>query len=119
MAAAAYRIYDYERTTSLATVTPAATATATTATALEGSIPSEAIINPPPTSVVESGVTFFTKLFLKSALLAGVVKYGELFLDFPFTSSNEIAAAVITVPVLVNTLQWAQRSIAKTDITYH
>lgn len=72
----------------------------------------------PRAPVVDSDASFFTKLVLKSALLAGVVKYGELYLDFPFASSSGAAAAAIGLPVLQNAIQWAQRSLSKTDITY-
>jgi hypothetical protein len=48
------------------------------------------------------------QLFVKSFLAAVFVKYGELYLDFPFDASNEAALFVLLNLILMNVI-WSYR----------
>lgn len=44
------------------------------------------------------------------ALASYLVKYGEVFFDFPFQSELNVALAFIFIPSLLNTFKWYKRS---------
>lgn len=136
MATAAYRIFDYERKALAPTPVPADSTFASTDIMTDSSSTAQASVvavsggggnggkegggmETPRAPAVEPDTVFFSELLLKSILLAGIVKYGELYLDFPFTTSSAAAAATIALPVLQNIFIWAQRSTANRDFTYH
>lgn len=96
LAFAAYRVFAFEQQRS--------------SQSGELSQPSEQANNH-PAMLPESDVQFWTSTVLKSLALAAVVKYGELFFDFPFEASSSTAAAIIAAPVLLNVLKWTSRSI--------
>ncbi|CAM9586741.1 unnamed protein product [Discosporangium mesarthrocarpum] len=55
-------------------------------------------------------VVFYGKIALVTVLGAALVKYGELFLDFPFEPTLPAALAVIGLPSLYNFKVWWDRS---------
>ena len=61
--------------------------------------------------VVENSKEFWFNLFVKCMIAAAVVKYGELYLGFPFElpPSTMIAASLITIPTIINVLKWNER----------
>ena len=88
LALAAYRIYDFE----------------------QKRIENNAPVNPVVVPLLEDDATFWISTFVKSLVFAGIVKYGELFFDFPFTHDSRDALAIITIPVLLNIAKWSYRS---------
>lgn len=102
MAAAAYRIYSYEK----------------------DKIAGENNIGMPPESSsdseniapVENGVPFWTNMFVKSVLVAALLKYGELYLDVPFNHNSFTALSIVTIPTLLNILKWSVRSKKEENI---
>jgi hypothetical protein len=54
--------------------------------------------------------TFIAKLFAGCAFFSYVVKYGELWLDFPFESELYVSLAIIFIPSLLNSFKWWKRS---------
>jgi hypothetical protein len=100
LAVAAYRIFDAEKkkedqelgTTELA--------------ALETPVNFEPKIKPLP----DSDATFGVEMLVKSVLLSLLVKYGEIFFEFPFEAKSEIAALFIVVPTCFNIAKWSSRS---------
>eukprot|EP00579_Thalassiosira_antarctica_P006743 CAMPEP_0201884682 /NCGR_PEP_ID=MMETSP0902-20130614/17492_1 /ASSEMBLY_ACC=CAM_ASM_000551 /TAXON_ID=420261 /ORGANISM="Thalassiosira antarctica, Strain CCMP982" /LENGTH=462 /DNA_ID=CAMNT_0048413683 /DNA_START=58 /DNA_END=1446 /DNA_ORIENTATION=+ len=53
---------------------------------------------------------FLVKLFAGCAVASYVVKYGEIWFDFPFQSELNIALAFIFIPSLLNAYKWWKRS---------
>ena len=58
----------------------------------------------------DNDYTFLLKLFVGCAVASYVIKYGEVFLDFPFEADVYAGLAVILVPSLLNAYKWNQRS---------
>ena len=58
----------------------------------------------------DNDYTFIVKLFAGCALASYVVKYGEVWFDFPFESELNISLAFIFVPSLLNVFKWYKRS---------
>jgi len=54
--------------------------------------------------------TFIAKLFAGCAVASYVVKYGELWFDFPFESELYLSLAFIFIPSLLNSFKWWKRS---------
>ncbi|KAL7493948.1 hypothetical protein ACHAWT_003706 [Skeletonema menzelii] len=54
--------------------------------------------------------TFIAKLFAGCAVASYLVKYGELWLDFPFESELYLSLAFIFIPSLLNSFKWWKRS---------
>lgn len=100
MALAAFRIFDFEKNRSDETVSQTSKSDAITVVTLPTPI------KPLP----ESDTAFAAQLFVKSLAVAFIVKYGELFLDFPFDASNEAALAALSISPLYNCFKWAWRS---------
>lgn len=65
----------------------------------------------------EGDITFTTDIFIKSLVVAVAVKYGELWVDFPFDPSAPVAAAIIALPTVTNILKWAERSRSEREDT--
>lgn len=53
---------------------------------------------------------FYGQILGITAAGAALVKWGELFLDFPFEPTYTAAAALILVPTAFNAYKWAERS---------
>lgn len=58
----------------------------------------------------DNDYVFLVKLFAGCALASYVVKYGEVWFDFPYESDLYVALAVIFVPTLLNAFKWYKRS---------
>lgn len=58
----------------------------------------------------EDNQSFWLNMFLKSTIIAVIVKYGELFSDIPFQPSLLIALSFIVIPTILNILKWSSRS---------
>ncbi|KAL7436246.1 hypothetical protein ACHAXH_005003 [Discostella pseudostelligera] len=54
--------------------------------------------------------SFIAKLFAGCAIASYVVKYGELWFDFPFESELSVALAFIFIPSMLNAFKWYKRS---------
>lgn len=54
--------------------------------------------------------TFIAKLFAGCAVASYLVKYGELWFDFPFESELYLSLAIIFIPSLLNSFKWWKRS---------
>lgn len=53
---------------------------------------------------------FYGRLLGITAAGAALVKWGELYLDFPFEPSYAVAALLILGPTVLNTKKWSDRS---------
>lgn len=58
----------------------------------------------------DNDYSFLTKLFVGSAAASYVIKYGEVWFDFPFDADVYAGLAVIVFPSLLNAYKWSQRS---------
>eukprot|EP00956_Cyclotella_meneghiniana_P006192 scaffold8100_cov66-Cyclotella_meneghiniana.AAC.1 len=58
----------------------------------------------------DNDYTFIVKLFAGCAIASYIVKYGEVWFDFPFESELNIALAIIILPSLLNGFKWYKRS---------
>jgi len=58
----------------------------------------------------DNDYTFIVKLFAGCAIASYLVKYGEVWFDFPFQSELDVALAFIFVPSLLNAFKWWKRS---------
>ena len=58
----------------------------------------------------DNDYTFIVKLFAGCAMASYIVKYGEVWFDFPFESELNIALAIIILPSLLNGFKWYKRS---------
>ncbi|KAL7486694.1 hypothetical protein ACHAW6_012286 [Cyclotella cf. meneghiniana] len=58
----------------------------------------------------DNDYTFIFKLFAGCAVASYIVKYGELWFEFPFEPELNIALAFIVVPSLLNAFKWYKRS---------
>ncbi|KAL3777339.1 hypothetical protein HJC23_010141 [Cyclotella cryptica] len=58
----------------------------------------------------DNDYTFILKLFVGCAVASYIVKYGEVWFDFPFESELDVALAFIVVPSLLNAFKWNKRS---------
>jgi hypothetical protein len=58
----------------------------------------------------DNDYTFIIKLFAGCAVASYVVKYGEMWFDFPFESELDVALAFIFIPSLLNGFKWYKRS---------
>ena len=58
----------------------------------------------------DNDYTFIVKLFAGCAMASYIVKYGEVWFDFPFESALNIALAIIILPSLLNGFKWYKRS---------
>jgi hypothetical protein len=100
LAVAAYRIYAYGKEQAAASSDGAAAAS-------NGDV----ALSPAPL-LEETDAAFNTDMLLKSLLAAVVVKYGELYVDFPFDVHARDALAIIAVPTALNVAKWAGRAAA-------
>jgi hypothetical protein len=57
----------------------------------------------------DNDYTFLVKLFVGCAVASYVVKYGELFFDFPFEANVYAGLAFIFVPSALNAYKWYRR----------
>lgn len=58
----------------------------------------------------DNDYTFLLKLFAGCAIGSYVVKYGEVWFDFPFESNLSVALLFIFLPTLLNAFKWYKRS---------
>ena len=58
----------------------------------------------------DNDYSFLLKLFAGCAVSSYMIKYGELFFDFPFDASVYLAFGVIGVPSALNAFKWYKRS---------
>lgn len=58
----------------------------------------------------DNDFAFVIKLFAGCAMASYIVKYGEVWFDFPFQSELNIALAMIILPSLLNGFKWYKRS---------
>lgn len=58
----------------------------------------------------DNDYTFIVKLFVGCALASYIVKYGEVWFNFPFESELNVALLFIFVPSLLNAFKWFKRS---------
>jgi hypothetical protein len=58
----------------------------------------------------DNDFTFVVKLFAGCALFSYLIKYGELFFDFPFEANLFTGLTFIFVPTALNAYKWNQRS---------
>lgn len=58
----------------------------------------------------DSDASYVIKLFVVSAILSIIVKWGSLSLNWPFEPDLNTAIALISVPTALNVLKWAVRS---------
>ncbi|KAJ1414902.1 hypothetical protein B484DRAFT_335101 [Ochromonadaceae sp. CCMP2298] len=101
MATAAYRIYSYEKDV-LQTSAEKKDDQALMQSYMQG--------NNVPLPLPEGDAAFWSSMFVKSALVALIVKYGELFVDFPFDPTVPLALAFVLAPTGINVLKWGSRS---------
>lgn len=59
----------------------------------------------------DNDYTFIVKLFAGCAIASYVVKYGEVWFDFPFEPELNVALAFIFLPSLLNAFKWYKRSL--------
>jgi hypothetical protein len=100
MATAAYRIYSYEKD-----VIGTDTEKKDDQALMDSFMAGDNVLVP-----LEDDKAFWTNMALKSALIALIVKYGELFVDFPFDPTVPLALAFILGPTGVNVVKWGSRS---------
>jgi len=62
----------------------------------------------------DTDYTFLIKLFGGCAVASYAIKYGELFLDFPFQENLLLSLSVILIPSLLNAFKWYKRSLDPT-----
>lgn len=62
-----------------------------------------------------SDSTYFIQLFVVSAFLSAVVKWGSLVMDWPFEPNWPAALALVSIPTALNMMKWASRSRAEND----
>jgi len=53
---------------------------------------------------------FIVKLFTGCALASYIIKYGEIWFDFPYEADANLALIVILVPSVLNAFKWYKRS---------
>lgn len=58
----------------------------------------------------DTDISFLFKLFAGCAIASYTIKYGELFLDFPFEANPYLALYIILMPSLLNAFKWYKRS---------
>lgn len=58
----------------------------------------------------DNDYSFLAKLFVGSALASYVIKYGEVYFDFPFEANVFAGLSFILIPSLLNAYKWNQRS---------
>jgi hypothetical protein len=58
----------------------------------------------------DNDYSFVAKLFFGCAVASYMVKYGELFFDFPFQADTDLALMIIIIPTLLNAFKWWKRS---------
>ena len=92
-ALAAYTIYEYGKNNNISSDNNAMESTESTLPPLE-----------------DTDFQFNRDMLLKSTMAAVALKYGELYLDFPFNPKPEEALAIITIPTLLNIGKWLDRS---------
>lgn len=63
-----------------------------------------------PSSSWSDDLSFYGQILGLTALGAGLVKWGELFFDFPFEPSYATAMTLILAPTVFNAYKWAERS---------
>ena len=106
LAVAAYRIYAFGKDQ------------AATAVAVDLNDASTSVAAPAPLPVPaleETDAAFNVDMLFKSLLAAVVVKYGELYADFPFEVQTRDALAIIAVPMALNIAKWASRAVAEQE----
>jgi len=54
--------------------------------------------------------SFLVKLFVGCAVASYIIKYGEIYFDFPFDASLPLSLALIGVPSALNAYKWYRRS---------
>jgi len=89
MAFAAYRIYEYEKNNPIK----------------KGQL----------LPLDKSDKDFVAELLLNSFVIAMIVKYGELLIDFPFNPTTSVAAGIIISGTILNSSKYFKRSIEKEE----
>lgn len=54
---------------------------------------------------------FIVKLFTGCAIASYIIKYGEIWFDFPYDADVSLALSVIFIPSLLNAFKWYKRSL--------
>jgi len=62
----------------------------------------------------DNDYSFLIKLFAGCAVASYVIKYGEIFFNFPFEANLFLGLSFILVPTLLNTFKWYKRSLDPT-----
>jgi len=58
----------------------------------------------------DNDYTFIVKLFAGCAFASYIIKYGEVWFDFPFEAELDVALAFIFLPSILNAFKWYKRS---------
>ena len=58
----------------------------------------------------DNDYTFLLKLFVGSAAVSYIIKYGETWFDAPFEANGGLALAFVLVPTALNAYKWNRRS---------
>jgi hypothetical protein len=58
----------------------------------------------------DNDYSFLLKLFVGCAVASYVIKYGEIFFDFPYEANVYLGFAAVGVPSALNALKWHKRS---------
>jgi Protein of unknown function (DUF3593)/Protein of unknown function (DUF2499) len=58
----------------------------------------------------DNDAAFLIKLFIGCALFSYLIKYGELFFNFPFEASVPLCFSMILIPSMLNAYKWNRRS---------
>ena len=58
----------------------------------------------------DNDYSFLLKLFVGCAVASYVIKYGEIFFDFPYDANVFLGLAVVAVPSALNAFKWYKRS---------
>jgi len=62
----------------------------------------------------DNDYTFLIKLFAGCALSSYIIKYGEIFFDFPYEANVFLALTFVLVPSGLNAFKWYKRSLDPT-----
>jgi len=54
--------------------------------------------------------TFLIKLFVGCAVASYLIKYGEVFFDFPYDANVFLGLSIVAVPSVLNAFKWYKRS---------
>jgi hypothetical protein len=57
----------------------------------------------------DSDISFLLKLFATSAVVSYIIKYGEVFVDFPYEANAFVGLSAIVIPSAFNAIKWYKR----------